>query len=95
MVNGINGITGTNYQPYQNQASNESITRKSDIFGESDEAIISAQAKLMNALERFNNGEGDIIDLAVTSITSEIEVAANAHVINAQKHMMDKFIDLI
>lgn len=72
-------------------AINESLNS----FEDEDEAIISAQAKLLNELDRYNSGQGNEIDLAVACITSKTEVAANARVIETKKEMMDTILDAI
>ncbi|MCK7514856.1 MAG: hypothetical protein MZV70_69875 [Desulfobacterales bacterium] len=64
-------------------------------FDIEDKAIISAQAKLLNELEKFNSGQGDVVDLAVTSIKSEQEVAANVKVINTKNHMLDAVMGIV
>ena len=94
MVSGINAVnTGT---PLSNITSirNTNINQPLTSFDIEDKAIISAQAKLLNELDKFNSGEGDIIDLAVTRVESQNQVEAMVHVINTKTHMMDKILEI-
>ena len=63
-------------------------------FETEDQAIISAQAKLLNELEKYNAGESDELDLAITCITSKNQVEAVAEVINTKKEILDTIIDM-
>jgi len=60
-----------------------------------DSAIISAQAKLLNELEKYNAGESDEISLAVTAITSKHEAEANVYALKVHKECMDSVLDII
>ncbi len=64
-------------------------------FDIEDQAIISAQAKILNELEKFNAGEGNEIELALASIMGEIQVEASANVIKAKDEMMDAIMDIL
>ena len=62
-------------------------------FENEDTAIISAQAKLLNELDKYNAGQSNETDLALTCINSKIQVNAAAKVINTKKEMMDTILD--
>jgi len=94
MISEIGNITKLDYAA-QTVKSNADIRRPLTSFDVEDQAIISAQAKLLNELEKFNSGEGDIVNLAVQSAISELTVTANANVINTKKEMMDTILDIM
>ena len=97
MVNGISGINGVNPVNYQTQANNNQVSNTNtsdDNFDIEDNAIISAQAKLLNEFDKYNSGQGNEVDLAVTRVTSENQVKAMVNVINTKKDMMDSILKL-
>ncbi|EKE04234.1 MAG: hypothetical protein ACD_20C00095G0013 [uncultured bacterium] len=94
MIPEIGNITKLDYAA-QTIKSNTDIRRPLTSFDVEDQAIISAQAKLLNELEKFNSGEGDIVNLAVQSAISELTVTANANVINTKKEMIDTILDIM
>lgn len=63
-------------------------------FDREDKAIISAEAKLLNEVDKYNNGESDELNLALTCLTSKHEVEAEASVIKTKKEMLDTVIDI-
>lgn len=94
MIPEVGNITKLDYVA-QSAKSNVDIRRPLTSFDVEDQAIISAQAKLLNELEKFNSGEGEIVNLVVQSAISELAVAANANVINTKKEMMDTILDIM
>ncbi|OGI22617.1 MAG: hypothetical protein A2287_04590 [Candidatus Melainabacteria bacterium RIFOXYA12_FULL_32_12] len=94
MIPEIGNITKIDYVS-QRVRSNFDVNRPLNNFDVEDKAIISAQAKLLNELEKFNSGEGDVINLALQSAISELTVSANANVINTKKEMMDTILDMM
>lgn len=64
-------------------------------FDIEDESIISAQAKILNELEKYNSGEGNEIDLALTCKMGELQVEAAVNVIKTKNEMMDAVMDMM
>ncbi len=64
-------------------------------FSREDTAIISAQAKLLSEIEKFNSDEGNAVDMALTGVVSKHQIAANVNVVNAKKEMLDEIINMI
>lgn len=64
-------------------------------FEEEDKAIISAQAKLLNEIEKYNSGESDEIKLALTSIESKNQVKVAAKVIKSKIEAFDSILEII
>ncbi len=64
-------------------------------FSREDTAIISAQAKLLSEVEKFNSGEGNAVDMALTGVVSKHQIAANVNVVNAKKEMLDEIISMV
>ena len=62
-------------------------------FETEDTSIISAQAKLLNELDKYNAGQSNETNLTLTCINSKIQVNASAKVINTKKEMMDTILD--
>lgn len=94
MISGIENIGRISYSPQYTEKSYKA-DEPLHSFEVEDRAIISAEAKLLNELEKFNSGEGNIVDLAVTSVLSEHEVAANARVIDTKKELVDVILGLV
>jgi len=63
-----------------------------DSFDGEDKAIISSEAKLLNEMDKYNSGQSDELNLAVTCITSKTQVEAEAKVIDTKKEMLDTVI---
>lgn len=93
MIQGIQNTLNINpYSPYDKKIN--SIANKSlNSFETEDTAIISAQAKLLNELDKYNSGQSDELDLALTCITSKNQVKAVARVIKTKNQMLDTILD--
>lgn len=63
-------------------------------FDLEDKAIISAQAKMLNEMDKYNAGTGNEIDLAVSQILGKSQVEACANVINTKKEMFNSILKL-
>lgn len=63
-------------------------------FDNEDSAIISAQARLLNELEKYNSGAGNEIDLALTCVTSQRQVEAQVAVIKTKTRIMDSLMEI-
>lgn len=98
MVSGINGVGNTGSVNSISQVGQTSRVAAVDTslnsFDIEDKAIISSQAKLLNELDKFNSGQGDPVNLAVTRVMAENEVAANVNVIKAKNHMYDAVLGI-
>jgi len=91
MINGIQSAERVfNYtQGTSPKVSREPLTS----FEKEDTAIISAEAKMLNELDKYNSGESNEINLAVTCIESKNQVAAAAKVIKTKSEMLDTLLD--
>jgi len=91
MVSGINSIEQSVFQPQlsQRQVPTSGTSASPNSFDIEDKAIISAEAKLQNELEKFNAGGDNLVDLALAEVTSKITVAAEVNVIKTKKDMLD------
>lgn len=96
MVSSINNIQQSNFQPQFSQQQFSSIdTQESPTsFEDEDKAIISAQAKMLNELNKFNSGADNAVDLAVSCVVAKTTVSAEVNVINAKKHMIDDILNM-
>ena len=56
-------------------------------------AIISAEAKMLNALEKYNSGQSGEAELMVANKTAQVEVEANAKVIETQNEIHDTLME--
>ncbi len=96
MVLGINNIEQSIFQPqiFPRQLSTIDAPESLTSFDVEDNAIISSQAKMLNELDKFNTGEGNAVNLAVSSVMSKITVSAEANVIQAKINMIDDILDM-
>ncbi len=92
MIGSINGSQGVYFAQYENYPAPKGSLLN---FDTEDEAIISARARILNELERFNAGEGNEVDLALATAMGKIQVEAAATVINAKEEMMDAIMGII
>lgn len=93
MIQGIQNTSGINsYFPSGNKT-NVPKNEPLNSFETEDTAIISAQAKLLNELDKYNSGESNELDLALAGITSKNQVKAVARVIKTKKEMFDAVLD--
>lgn len=96
MVSSINSIGQITYQPqiYQRQAFKTDATEPLTSFDDEDEAIISTEAKMLNELEKFNSGAGNIVELAVASEMAKFTASAMVNVVNAKQDMIDCVLEM-
>ena len=92
MIGSISGSQEVHFPQYSNPGRHCGSLLNFDV---EDEAIISAQAKILNELEKFNAGAGNELELALASVTGEIQVEAAATVIKTKDEMMDAVMDII
>lgn len=91
----FNGAYG--YAKNEPAAKSESVTQNPEpfnSFAEEDEAIISAEAKMQYALEEFNSGGDNVVDLMATSLMAKTTVEMEVNVINTKKDMMDTILHM-
>lgn len=100
MVQGIGGINNSPIVSYNLASKAVKTTSAYDTqeslnsFDNEDTAIISAQANLLNELDKYNSGAGNDVELALTSVNSKNQVEANVAVINAKKDMLDSVMKI-
>lgn len=97
MISNINtvyqvGFQSQSYTPKQS-LDNENYEPPSS-FVEEDQAIISAQAKLLNELDKFNSGAGNDVELAIANVMAKFTTEAEVNVINTKKEMMDAVLKI-
>lgn len=87
---------GNSPQIYNCQYNNSSVAPKSLMnFDIEDESIISAQAKILNELEKYNSGDGSELELAMACKLGELQVDAAATVIKTKDEMMDAIMEIM
>jgi len=91
MINGIQSSERVlNYPP----SSSPKVSREPlNSFETEDTAIISAEAKMLNELDKYNSGKSNEINLAVTCLESKHQVEAVARVIKTKTEMLDTIMD--
>lgn len=96
MVSNISNIEQSFFQPLQTQRQSYTVDTpaSSTSFDIEDKAIISSEAKLQNELEKFNAGQGDALDLALTEVMAKTTVSAEVNVIQAKKDMLDEILNM-
>lgn len=92
MIGNVSSIQGTCLPEY---SGTKRATGSLLNFETEDEAIISAQAKILNELERFNAGEGNELDLALATTMGELQIEAVATVIKTKDEMMDSIMEIV
>ncbi|MDD3149289.1 MAG: hypothetical protein PHV68_00495 [Candidatus Gastranaerophilales bacterium] len=96
-INGINySIEVPGLQEMQSALESQgSLSGTLSIPVSEDEAIISAQAKLLNELEKYNAGESDEIKLALTVEESTTQTEAMYNVIGAKNQMLNSIMQIM
>jgi hypothetical protein len=92
MIGNITGSQEVQFPQYSNPGRPAGSLLNFDV---EDEAIISAQAKILNELEKFNAGAGNELDLALATVMGEIQVEAAATVIKTKDEMVAAVMDII
>ncbi|OGH96671.1 MAG: hypothetical protein A2039_04650 [Candidatus Melainabacteria bacterium GWA2_34_9] len=93
MIQGIQSSSNINSYFSSEKKSNYTANGSLNSFETEDTAIISAQAKILNELDKYNAGQSDELNLALTCITSKNQVKAVARVISTKKEMLDTIMD--
>ncbi len=77
------------------KADNTPLTPSSSSFNFDieDKAIISAEAKLLNAAEQYNAGKINEVDVALESTLAVLQTKASCNVIKAKEEMFDSLIN--
>ena len=95
MINGIESSSITNFFYSTERKENNYVpTGSINSFEVEDQAVISAQAKLLNELEKYNTGKSDELNLALTCVTSKNQIKAVAEVINTKKEIFETVLDI-
>ena len=94
MVTGVNGLNSPSYINLLSGVSQTAQVEPLHSFDIEDKAIISAEAKLLNEMDKYNSGAGNAIDLALTRINSVNQVDATVNLINSKKDMFDKVLEI-
>ena len=97
-VNMINSISSvSSYTPIATYRSSTAATSGGGSsllnFDKEDQAIISSEAKMLNALDQYNSGEGSEIDLALTNVMAKHQVGASIQVIKSKNEMVDSLME--
>lgn len=64
-------------------------------FDIEDEAIISAQAKILSELDKFNAGAGNELELVMANVMGKIQTEAAVNVIKTKDEMMDTVMSIM
>ncbi len=91
MIENVNGVQ----RIYPSGCFNRPSRGNLNNFDVEDKAIISSQAKMLNELEKYNAGESNEINLAITTVTGRTQIEAAVNVINAKKEMMDTVMKIV
>jgi hypothetical protein len=97
MSEGISNINSSisNYSPVNSEKDSQFVPTGSLCnFDIEDKAIISSEAKMLNELEKYNNGESNEINLAITNIISKNQIEAEVNVINSKNKMMESILKI-
>ncbi|MEI7473223.1 MAG: hypothetical protein WCK67_00455 [bacterium] len=97
MINGIN--SSINSSVISNIYDSKQQTKTPEVssltnFDIEDKAIISAEAKMLNESDKYNSGQGNEIDLAISQIEAKTQTAAEVNVINTKKEMIDSVLEI-
>lgn len=95
MIQGIQNTQNINSYFASGKKQDSVVREPLNSFDTEDQAIISSEAKLLNELDKYNAGQSNEIDLAVTCITSKNHVKAVARVIKTKKEMLDTILDSV
>ena len=95
MIENISASQQIYYTPYVNNSSQSFTGSSLTNFDVEDRAIISAQAKMLNELDKFNAGEGNEIDLALATVTGRIQIEAAVNIIKTKEEMMDTLFEMM
>lgn len=101
MVSGVSNVGQNIFEPQiappqilQPQSSITDAPESSTSFYAEDNAIISSQAKMLYELDKFNAGNDNLLDLAVSCVVAKYTASAEVNVINTKKEMMDDILKI-
>lgn len=91
MVSGINNAEQSIFQPQfrQREIFTQDTLEPLNSFAQEDQAIVSAEAKLLYELEEFNAGGDNFVELAAANVMTKFVVSAEVNVIDTKKDMLD------
>lgn len=88
----IDGVNNTRNIYIPSPCGTKRATNSLMDFSDEDQAIVSAEAKMLNELDKFNAGEGNDIELAITTVLSKEQVDAAVAVIKTKNETMDSLM---
>ena len=99
MVESINDVKSLNVAALKKQMSDFNETKKLETnkkrsFEQEDQALISAQSKLLNEMERFNSGEGNIVDMSTTIAITTTQVDAAIKIMKVKYSILKDVMSL-
>lgn len=96
MISDVNSVSRGVFNPkaYQQQEPVKEHSESLNSFADEDEAIVSAEAKMMNELEKFNSGGDNLLELVGATVNAKHTVQAEARVIDTKKEMMDTILHM-
>lgn len=83
----IETISGVSTRSFERGASFAS-------FDIEDKAIISAKAKMLNELEKYNAGESDEVTLALETVKGKTQIEANLRVFETKNDILKQMVHL-
>ena len=97
MVSSVNNIAQAYFQPvnFQKQSNIQQSTSTINSFDIEDNAIISSEAKMLNELEKYNYGNGNELNLVLSSVNAKNTVKLEARVIKSKTEMIDTIINMV
>lgn len=96
MISDVNSVVRAQFDPkvYQQQDVVKTHFEPLNSFADEDEAIISAEAAMMNELEKFNAGGDNLLELVGATVNAKITTQAEARVVDTKKEMMDTILNM-
>jgi hypothetical protein len=90
MVQSVNNIAGLSNYPSVDFTKSQQQQVPLQNFDIEDKAIISSQAKILNELDKYNNGQSDELNLALTTMTSKHQIEASLSVIKTKNEILSQ-----
>jgi len=94
MVEGVGSISSSSSYPSIDFTKSQPQQAPLQNFDVEDKAIISSQAKILNELDKYNNGQSDELNLALTTMTSKHQIEASLSVIKTKNELLDSIMKI-
>lgn len=94
MVSGIENVGSNFFAQSIGKAIPTKLNAPLHDFNTEDQAIISAEAKMLYELDKFNSGSGNEVDLALSCVMAEHQTGAAVKVVNTKTEMLDTVLKL-